>query len=267
MTTINLQETTQKAVAIIREVGDFILGEYGKVSGTQITEKDHNMLVSYVDEEAEDRLIAGLGTLVPEPGFLAEESESAAIKTDYRWIIDPLDGTTNFLYQVPCFAISVALEYKDRIVMGIVYELTRDEMFYAWQAGGSYLNNQIIRVRQPNSLEEALVATGFPYHDYSHIEAYCKVLKQLMRATRGIRRMGSAATDLAYVAAGRFDAFFEYSLSPWDVAAGSIIAKEAGADVCDFSGQNNYLFGGEIIAVSPAIRTKFLQIIKESFCK
>ncbi len=265
MKTINLQELTNRVTSLVREVGGFILGEYGKVGEAQISEKDHNMLVSYVDEEAEDRLIAQLGELVPNPSFLAEESESIDLKTDYRWIIDPLDGTTNFLHQIPCFAISVALEYKDQIILGVVYEITRDEMFFAWDGGGAYLNGRPIQVRQIKDLGESLIATGFPYHDYSRTEAYCQVLKQLMRQTRGIRRMGSAATDLAYVAAGRFDAFFEYSLSPWDVAAGSLIAREAGAIVCDFSGKNDYLFGEEIIAVNPAIKKVFLEIVQEGF--
>lgn len=265
MKTINFQHLTNQVTSLVREVGGFIRGEYGKVGEAQISEKDHNMLVSYVDEEAEDRLISQLGELIPNPGFLAEESESIDLKTDYRWIIDPLDGTTNFLHQIPCFAISVALEYKDQIVLGVVYELTRDEMFSAWKDGGAYLNERPIQVRQVESLSESLVATGFPYHDYSRTEAYCQVLKQLMQQTRGIRRMGSAATDLAYVAAGRFDAFFEYSLNPWDVAAGSIIAREAGATVCDFSGGNNYLFGEEIIAVNPGIEKAFLEIVGEGF--
>lgn len=265
MRTIDFQELVGQITSLVREVGAFIIGEYGKVREQQIAEKGHNMLVSYVDEEAEDRLISKLGPLLPNPSFLAEESESIGLKTDYRWIIDPLDGTTNFLHQIPCFAISIALEYKDQIVLGVVYELTKNEMFSAWKGGGAYLNERPIQVRQIKSLGESLVATGFPYHDYSRTEAYCQVLKQLMQQTRGIRRIGSAATDLAYVAAGRFDAFFEYSLSPWDVAAGSIIAREAGATVCDFSGKNNYLFGEEIIAVNPGIEKVFLEIIGEGF--
>jgi len=186
MKTVEYQKLTEQTISIVREVGGFIRREYGKVGDRDIVEKDHNMLVSYVDEEAEDSLIAQLAELVPKPGFLAEG-----------------------------------------------------------EGGGAYLNKQPIQVRQSKNLEESLIATGFPYHDYKRMEAYIDVLKQLMRRSRGIRRMGSAATDLAYVAAGRFDAFFEYSLSPWDVAAGSIIAREAGAHVCDFSGHSDYIFGKE----------------------
>ncbi len=262
-----LKQLTEKVNDIVRQTAKFVQQEYGKVKNKQIKEKEHNMLVSYVDEEAERQLIEQLYPLVPNPSFLAEESESSSLKTDHRWIIDPLDGTTNFLHQIPCFAISVALEYKDEIVLGTVHEITKKETFYAWKNGGAFLNEETIKTNNTQNLQDALIATGFPYYDYDRIENYLQALRTFMQATRGIRRLGSAATDLAYVAAGRFDAFFEYSLSPWDVAAGSIIAAEAGAVVCDFKGGKDFLFGKEIVATSPGIHDVFMQHIKKAFWK
>ncbi len=260
-----LEELKTEVIEVVQEIAIFIRNAYGKIKEKEIFEKGHNLLVSRIDREAEALLLERLAKLVSNPSFLAEESEVSQVKTATRWIVDPLDGTTNFLHQIPCFAISIALEYKDEIVLGVVHEINRDETFSAWKGGGAYLNDQPIQVRKVKSLSQTLIATGFPYHDYERIEAYCNMLKELMKRTRGIRRLGSAATDLAYTAAGRFDAFFEYSLSPWDVAAGSLIAKEAGALVCDFSGGRNYLFGEEIVAASPGIAKAFMQLIRKNF--
>ncbi len=259
------KELTAEVAQITKEVGSFIQKAYGKIKKEEVFEKGHNMLVSRIDREAEALLMERLAKLVPNPSFLAEESEEVQIKTANRWIIDPLDGTTNFLHQIPCFAISIALEHKGEITLGVVREITRDEVFTAWKGGGAFLNGRSIRVRKVSSLAETLIATGFPYYDYKRIEAYTELLKELMKKTRGIRRLGSAATDLAYTAAGRFDAFFEYSLSPWDVAAGSLIAREAGALVCDFSCGDDYLFGAEIAAVAPGIAAEFMQLIRKNF--
>ncbi|MEZ4958095.1 MAG: inositol monophosphatase family protein [Saprospiraceae bacterium] len=263
---INQIELICKEVCeIVKEVGLFIKNERGKVSSEQIEEKDLNSLVSYVDKSAEMQLVEKLGQLIPSSTFLTEEEVVEQKPGQYRWIIDPLDGTTNFLHQVPCFAISVALEIEGSISLGIVYEINQDECFYAWKNGGSFLNGRPIFVSNTTQLSKSLIATGFPYQDYSLVIPYFKVFNHFMKNTRGIRRIGAAAVDLAYVACGRFDAFFEYGLNAWDVAAGAIIVKEAKGVVYDFDGKNNFLFGKEMIASNANISVEVLDIIKEAF--
>ena len=237
----------------------------GQVSNGSIETKSLNSLVSYVDKTAELRLVEGLEPLLPDAVFLTEEETVVQGKGKLRWIIDPLDGTTNFLHQLPFFAISVALEQQGEIVLGIVYEINRQECFYAWKQGGAFLNGRPIQTSSAAGFADCIVATGFPYHDYSRQEAYLRVLGHFMQNTRGIRRFGSAALDLAFVACGRFDFFFEYSLNAWDVAAGAFLVQEAGGKVSDFSGGNNYLFGREIIACAAGLHQEGLRILRESW--
>jgi len=265
MTTEALSNLCQQAIKVIQPVGDFIREELGKVSDQQIEVKALNSLVSYVDKTAEEKLVAGLQPLIPEATFLTEEETVETKQGTFQWIIDPLDGTTNFLHQLPFFSISVALQHKEETVLGIVLEVVRGECFYAWKGGGAWLNGQAIRVSNNNQLSEALIATGFPYYDYDHTDAYLEVLKHLMKNTRGIRRYGSAALDLAFTACGRFDAYYEYSLNAWDIAAGALIVKEAGGEVTAFSADKNYLFDGQIIAGSVPIRKELNAIIDKYF--
>ncbi|MBK6901246.1 MAG: inositol monophosphatase [Saprospirales bacterium] len=265
MTTPELELLTLKANDIIREVGLFIRGEIGRVGAERIEEKALHSLVSYVDRTAEENLVAQLGRLLPGSVFLTEEETVENTRGDLMWIIDPLDGTTNFLHQLPCFAISVGLQAHGRLVLGIVYEVNRQELFYAWEGGGAFLDGKPIRVSRAESLKDSLLATGFPYYDFEGMNGYLKALSVFMRESRGIRRLGSAAVDLAYVACGRFDAFFEYSLHPWDVAAGALIVREAGGRVSDFSGGVNYLYGGEILAANPGVYEQVLGVISEAF--
>ncbi len=239
-----------KTCKVTEEVANFIRTECGKVQLDQIDVKSLNSLVSYVDKNAELQLVAQLQKLLPEAAFLTEEETIETSEAAYRWIIDPLDGTTNFLHQLPFFAISVALEHHGKTILGVVYEVNRKECFSAWKDGGSWLNGKAIKVSGNAVFQDALFATGFPYYDYSKTKSYLGVLEHLMKNSRGIRRFGAAALDLAYVACGRFDAFFEYSLSPWDVAAGALLVQEAGGKVCDFKGGEDYVFGKEIIAAS-----------------
>lgn len=265
MTTATLEQLTQRACEVVETVGDFIRNEMGRVGADKVEEKSLHSLVSYVDRTAEERLVAGLGPLLPAAAFLTEEETVETRQGELQWIIDPLDGTTNFLHQLPCFAVSVALREGNRTALGIVYEINRREMFYAWAGGGSYLNGKPIRVSATAQMKDALLSTGFPYYDFERMDGYLDVLRFLMRETRGIRRFGSAATDLAYVACGRFDAFFEYSLHPWDVAAGALIVEEAGGKVSDFSGGDNFLFGKEIAAGNPGVFTALLAALKRVF--
>lgn len=265
MTTTALEKLCHKSCEIIKEVGAFIKSERGKVEAAQIEEKALNSLVSYVDKTAEIKLVERLKDLIPGATFLTEEETVEQIKGKYRWIIDPLDGTTNFLHQLPYYAVSVALEINGSLKMGIVYEPNQDECFYAWAGGGAYMNGAGIQVTKTTHLNAALISTGFPYHDYSLEDSYFKAFKHFMKNTRGIRRCGAAAVDLAYVACGRFDAFYEYGLNAWDVAAAICIIQEAGGQVTDFKGGENYLFGGEMIASNANLAEEVVEVVKTAF--
>lgn len=260
-----LETLCQQACVIVLQAGAFIRNASENRSKIEIEEKDHNSLVSYVDKTAENMLVEGLSKLLPDAGLITEEETEDITGREWEWIIDPLDGTTNFLYDIPAYSVSVGLRHNQQLVAGIVYEVNRNEMFYAWKDGGAYLNNKRIYVSDRPSLDLCLMATGFPYADYSMVPGYLKTLEDLMHGTRGLRRMGSAAVDLAYVACGRFDGFFEYSLSPWDVAGGAVLVQEAGGKVSDFSGEDNYLFGREIIACNPHIYSSLQAMIQKNF--
>ncbi len=260
---VSLELLCHDVVELCREVGIFIKMEEHKVHQEDIETKSKNSLVSYVDKTAEKRLVANLSQFLPEAGFIAEEGTSTKVGQTYNWIIDPLDGTTNFLHGVPTYSVSVALKRNDTIVMGVVYEVNRDECFFAWEGSDAFLNGNKIEVSSTVTLEDALIATGFPYYDYQHVDNYFELLKELAKNTRGIRRIGSAAVDLVYMACGRFDAFFEYSLHAWDVAAGAFIAKQAGASITDFKGRDDWLFGKEIVAVNPQLEAEFSALIKK----
>ncbi len=267
MQTKDLEQIFLQCHPLIISTGKFLLKELGKVKGTDIEVKSLNSLVSYVDKTAEEKLVEGLQKILPEATFMTEEETIINQEGELQWIIDPLDGTTNFLHGLPLFSISVALRYKEEIVLGIIHEPSHNECFYAWKGGGAFLNEHSIKVSEASSLADSLIATGFPYYDYASISPYFEALEYFMRHSRGLRRLGSAALDLAYVACGRFDAFFEYSLNAWDVAGGAIIVKEAGGEVVDFSGKGNYLFGKELIATNQGISDAMLKVIFKAFQK
>ena len=209
-------------------------------------------------------LIDELKKLIPEAGFIAEES-GIVESVVYRWIIDPLDGTTNFVHKIPLFSISIALQENGQTVIGVVYEINLDECFYAWKNGPAYLNGSKICVSPTNTLTDSLIATGFPYYDFSRLPAYLEFLGYLIQKTRGIRRLGSAAVDLAYVACGRFEAFYEYGLHPWDVAAGAFIVEQAGGQLSGFDGGKDVVFGKDIIASNTLVHNEILDKIKVYF--
>jgi myo-inositol-1(or 4)-monophosphatase len=253
--------TATEAIAL--RAGRFILEQRQAVSSDMIETKSLNSLVSYVDKEAEKMIIAALKDLVPGAGFIAEEGTLTQKGEHYNWIIDPLDGTTNFLYEVPVFAVSIALATADGIEVGVVYECGRDELFSAYRGGGATMNGKPIQVASQETIKDSLLATGFPYYDFDRMQEFNSFLSKLYPNSRGIRRMGSAATDMAYVACGRFNAYFEYGLSSWDIAAGILLVQEAGGKVSDFKGGENYLFGSEIIASSAKIYDEFSALLQE----
>lgn len=259
---LNYSEICLQMQSICRQAAAFINQNRDKVLQGDIETKSLNSLVSYVDKGAEEILVDGLKTIVPAAGFIAEEGTETKRSEQYNWIVDPLDGTTNFLHGIPAFAISVALAKKEEIVAGVVYEIGQDECFHAWKGGGAFKNGEPISVSTKAKLGDTLMATGFPYYDFGRMDEFFRILKSFMKETRGVRRIGSAATDLAYVACGRFDGFFEYGLSPWDVAAGIILVKEAGGKVCDYKGGSNFLFGREIAATSSAIHEDFMKVLQ-----
>jgi len=259
------QQLCNQIINLSKEVAKFMREEQKNFTESKVEIKSLNSLVSYVDKTAEKIIVDRLSALLPEAGFIAEEGTSTKIGKEYNWIIDPLDGTTNYIHGLPTYAISIALKKHDKIVLGVVYEVGMNECFYAFGNGKAYLNGTEINVNKNTQLKKALVATGFPYYDFSQNDAFYKCLKTLTQTTRGIRRLGTAATDLAYVACGRFDAFFEYGLSPWDVAAGAYIVSQAGGVVCDYSNGENWLFGKEIIASSTPLFNDFSDIIFKNF--
>ena len=264
---MKLEEACQEATAIIKAVGVFIRKEAISFDRSLIEKKGFNDLVSYVDKEAELRLVESLKYVLPEAGFITEEETLNIQEEEYNWIIDPLDGTTNFTHGLPVFAISVALQQHGETVMGIVYEINRDECFYAWKNGGAFLNGTRISVSETAALKDSLIATGFPYTDFGLTPDYLKVLGSFMGKSHGVRRLGSAAVDLAYVAAGRFEGFFEFNLNAWDVAAGVIIVREAGGEVSQFTAGGDPVFGREIVASNGAIHAEMLAVIAEFWPK
>jgi myo-inositol-1(or 4)-monophosphatase len=260
-----MQKLCLDVCELTKQVSVFIKNERKKFSTERIEIKGKNDFVSYVDKTSEKQLVERLSVLLPEAGFIAEEGTSTKKGVNYNWIIDPLDGTTNFIHGIPCFAISIALMRDNKIVLGVVYEINLDECFYAWEGSKAYLNGVEISVSKAPTLADSLLATGFPYYDYDRQDEYMNLLKYFMKHTHGIRRLGSAATDLAYVACGRFDGFYEYSLQPWDVAAGAFIVQQAGGKVTDFKGNDDYIFGKEIVAGNGLCFTEFLNSVKMHF--
>lgn len=250
------------AQAIIRKVGDFAYNQFVNFTAAHIQYKGKNNLVSYVDIESEKMLREELGRLIAGVGFIGEEGSDTPSENGYEWIIDPIDGTTNFTHGVPFWSISVALMHERRPVLGYVYEVCHRELFSAIAGEGARLNGEPIRVSEANDLGKALLATGFPYTDFSFLQDYLSLLTDFMRASHGMRRFGSAALDLAYVASGRFDGYFEYGLNAWDVAAGVLLVREAGGMATTFTGEGDCIFNRQICVGTPEVHTQMMQVIE-----
>lgn len=246
---------------IARSAGKFIREERNKISENDVELKSVASLVTYVDKTAEATIVSALKKLIPGSGFVAEEGTASAENEYFKWFVDPLDGTTNYIHGIPPHSVSIGLSEGDKLVLGVVYEITSDEMFYAWKNSPAFVNGKEIKTATAKHSVDTLIATGFPYYDFEKTEKYIDALRHLMRNTRGIRRLGSAAVDLAYVAAGRFDAFFEHALHAWDVAAGVFILQQAGGKVSDFNGGTDWLYGGEIVAASGNYYNEFYSIV------
>ncbi len=266
---MNYQEISQKVQALTNKVGAFIQKEAENFDIHASAEsKGSNELVSYVDKESEKMLVIGLSEILPEAGFITEEGTIDKTNPSLTWIIDPLDGTTNFMHQLPIYAISVALKHNDEIVVGIVHELNKNECFHAAKGHGAFVNQKKIAISKTKRVTEALVVTGFPYSMDDKADRYMDVIRDFQLVTHGVRRLGSAATDMAYVAAGRLDGYFEFNIKIWDIAAGICILQEAGGKTTDFSGKLdvNQITGIECVAAG-GIHTEMLEIINRYWTK
>jgi myo-inositol-1(or 4)-monophosphatase len=250
------------AVRAARNAGDIIVRHSSRIDELTIASKERNDYVSEVDRQAEDEIIAVIRKAYPDHGILAEESGQHGSDDDFLWIVDPLDGTTNFLHAFPHYSVSIALQHKGRLEQAVIYDPMRQELFTATRGSGAFLDNRRIRVSKQTSLSGALLGTGFPYKDQQNLAAYLEMFKALIADSAGIRRPGSAALDLAYVAAGRFDGFWEMGLNPWDMAAGILLVREAGGLVGDFNGGHDFLKSGNIVAAAPKLFPAILREIR-----
>ncbi|MGH8743143.1 MAG: inositol monophosphatase family protein [Burkholderiales bacterium] len=246
------------AVRAARRAGHIINRASLNLDVLTVKHKTFNDLVSEVDREAEQAIIDVLKRSYPEHAILAEESGPQG-DSDNLWIIDPLDGTTNFLHGFPQYAVSIAYMHKKVLTQAVVYDPGRNELFTASRGSGAYLNDRRLRVSKRLKLTDSLIGTGFPFRELKHIEAYLAMFRDLIKNTSGVRRPGAAALDLAYVAAGRLDGFWEIGLSPWDIAAGSLLIQESGGLIGDLEGNDGYLESGNVVAGNPKI---FAQLIK-----
>ncbi|MDB5124255.1 MAG: inositol monophosphatase [Mucilaginibacter sp.] len=262
---MDLQQLTSNVSQIAKEAGEFIRQQRKIFSADKIEIKGLNDLVSYVDKTAEEQIVAALSQVLPEAGFITEEKTINKIGERYNWIIDPLDGTTNFIHGLPVFSVSIALQEYDELVSGVVYEVNQDECFYAWKGSPAYLNGYEIKVSGNKTLGTSLLATGFPYYDFNKQQGYIELFTELMKSCHGLRRLGSAAVDLAYTACGRFDGYYEYNLNPWDVAAGILIVRQAGGEVANFKGGEECLNSRELLATNGLITKEMLSAIQKYF--
>ncbi len=250
------------AVKAAREAGRIINRASNDVGALNIQSKSINDFVSEVDHAAEAAIIHILKDAYPDHGFLGEESGDTNKDAENIWIIDPLDGTTNFLHNFPQYCVSIALQQNGVLTQAVIYDPVRNDLFTATKGRGAFLNDKRIRVSNRAKLQQSLIGTGFPFRDFTHLDTYLAMMKDMIKKTTGIRRPGSAALDLAYVAAGYTDGFFEINLSAWDIAAGGLLVQEAGGMVGDFEGNESWLQTGNIVAANPKVFAQMLQTLE-----
>ena len=255
----------QAAVEGARLAGKVLKERFRSRRRLDIREKGFHDFVTEVDHESEATLTRYIADRFPDHAIMAEEGSPEEERREYRWIIDPLDGTTNFIHGIPMFGVSVALEDRDGLLAGAIYDPVHDEMFHASRSAGARLNGDSIRCSDPARFDDAVLATGFPFRQFHKVDGYLKVLRSFMEGTSGIRRAGSAAMDLAYTACGRYDGFWETGLAPWDMAAGALLVLEAGGAVTDFSEGDRYLWDGDIVAGGPTVHARMLGEVKKQF--
>jgi myo-inositol-1(or 4)-monophosphatase len=228
----------------------------------EVKSKRANDFVTQVDRAAEEAIMDVVRKAYPDHGFLAEESGTTGPATEYRWIIDPLDGTTNFIHGFPQYCVSIAIEHRGALAHAVVYDPVKNELFTASKGGGAFLNDRRVRVSKCTRMQDALVGTGFPFKEVTRLDLYTRQLKKLMQTSSGVRRAGAAALDLAYVACGRLDAFWELGLSPWDMAAGTLLIQEAGGLVSDLKGEAGFMESGDIACATPKLFPLLLESLR-----
>ena len=264
--TLNEQsEYLDVAVTAAQRAGKIILENLGHISKSDINLKKESDFVTRVDRDSERIIINTIKERYPGHSFLAEESVHETDTDRYRWIIDPLDGTTNYIHQYPVFSVSIALEYHRESIAGVIHDPVRNDLFTAVKGKGAFLNGNRIAVSPVRDLKDSLICTGFPFRHKEQIDLYLMLFKNIFHRVSDMRRAGSAALDLAYLASGRCEGFFEIGLSPWDIAAGALMIKEAGGIVTDFSGGNNFLTTGNIVAGTLEIHGELLGEVKKVF--
>ncbi|MFN8393241.1 MAG: inositol monophosphatase family protein [Bacteroidia bacterium] len=252
----------EQAKAIVAEVAAFILHEREGFTMGKVEHKGPRDLVSYVDRQSELMLRERFEALLPGSGFLGEETGEHGNQHDWLWIVDPLDGTTNFIHNIPAYCISVGLRHREEMVLGIVHEVPHGEVFWAVKGHGAYLGDKRIHVSEAASINDALLATGFPTAKFDRASDYLAAVQEFLGQCQGIRRFGAAALDLAYVAAGRLDGFFEIGLKPWDVAGGALIVTEAGGSVSGIEPGGDYLFGRQIAVSNGKLQQTMLEVLR-----
>jgi len=252
------------AVKAARKAGSIITRASFDLDKLTVRRKRQNDFVTEVDHAAEDAIIGVLRDAYPDHGILAEESGEKAADSEYQWVIDPLDGTTNFLHGFPQYCVSIGLLHKRKLQQAVVYDPNRNELFTATRGVGAYLNDRRIRVSKTERLGEALMGTGFPFREVGELDNYLGMFKRMTLGTSGIRRPGAAALDLAWVAAGRIDGFWEIGLSPWDMAAGALLVREAGGLVGDLDGEDKFMESGRIVASNAKIFSAILQTLRKA---
>ena len=251
------------AVKAARKAGSIITRASFDLDKLTVRRKQQNDFVSEVDQAAEEAIISVLREAYPDHGILAEESGYRDRGAEFQWVIDPLDGTTNFLHGNPQYCVSIALLHKGALNQAVVFDPTRNELFTASKGVGAYLNDRRIRASKTDKIEDALLGTGFPFKEIGHVDEYLVMLRNAMKTCAGVRRPGAAALDLAWVACGRIDGFWEMGLSPWDMAAGALLIREAGGLVGDFAGEDRFLESGRIVAANSKIFAALLRLLHE----
>lgn len=252
------------AIQAAYNAGSIIQQESRNVERIKVERKGHNDFVSEVDRKAEQEIIRTISKAFPNHNILAEESGLIENNSDFTWIIDPIDGTTNYIHGHPQYSVSIGVKHEDKIVYGVVFDPNRNDLYSAELGKGAKLNDSRIRVSKTAHLADSLLATGFPTYDMSLMDRYMTIFREMLQSTSGQRRAGSAALDLAYVAAGMVDGFWEFNLKPWDIAAGTLLIKEAGGLICDFDGGQNMFDSGNIIAANPKLISQILKIIQSN---
>lgn len=253
------------AVSTAMQAGKVLKENIGRISTVRVEDKNPFDYVTEIDKKCERIIIESIKENFPDHEILAEESGKSDHQHRFCWIIDPLDGTTNFIHGNPHNSISIALQDRDDTILGVIYDPYRDEMFYAEKGQGAYCNDDRISVSDEGDVSNCLIATGFPFKSRHLLDRYWQVLSEIFMNVSGIRRTGSAALDLAYVACGRFDGFWELKLSPWDIAAGSLIVQEANGKITDIEGNNNHIWTGNVVATNGLIQNFILDKVKKIF--